>query len=333
MNKRDTQLDILKGIGILLVVFAHTCRGAVKDYVYLFHMPLFFFLSGAALNYSRSKDLNLKKRLKCIMLPYLVFSMICFLYWSLIEVRFRPVHDTDLFPGWLGTIDYKWQQLSNLFLAFSLKDAFHYNITMWFLPCLFSTIVIHLTLKKWLSHYSWIGITAVVSIAFIFKDLRLPWCIEIAFVALPFMFGGEMFYGKIREQKSILGGVFLVPIIILVIIYAPHVRMGSHQYGDWRLFYLLAFLPISTLVIFSRYFIDKNYGVLEWLGRNSLAIMCIHEPIKRILLVLLSKLVEMDVNTLRDSTIICIGVTMLLVTMLVPIVFAINKWMPSVLGK
>ena len=139
--------------------------------------------------------------------------------------------------------------------------------------------------------------------------------------------------GKFGNKSRFWGGAFLVSIIILVIVYAPHVRMRSHQYGDWRLFYLLAFLLISTLVIFSRYFINKDFGVLEWLGRNSLAIMCIHEPIKRILLVLLSKLVEMDVNTLRDSTIICIGVTMLLVTMLVPIVFAINKWMPSVLGK
>lgn len=56
---RDSQLDILKGIGILLVVFAHVCH---SDFIYLFHMPLFFFLSGAALNYSKNNDLNWGKR-------------------------------------------------------------------------------------------------------------------------------------------------------------------------------------------------------------------------------------------------------------------------------
>lgn len=53
--QRDSQLDILKGIGILLVVFAHTCKGDASGYVYLFHMPLFFFLSGAALSKREKK--------------------------------------------------------------------------------------------------------------------------------------------------------------------------------------------------------------------------------------------------------------------------------------
>ena len=44
-DKRDTQIDILKGIGIFLMVFRHA-RGPYSDFVLLFHMALFFIASG-----------------------------------------------------------------------------------------------------------------------------------------------------------------------------------------------------------------------------------------------------------------------------------------------
>lgn len=46
---RDKSLDIMKGIGILLVVFAHVYHNS--GIIYQFHMPLFFILSGAAMTY------------------------------------------------------------------------------------------------------------------------------------------------------------------------------------------------------------------------------------------------------------------------------------------
>ena len=42
MKQRAGYLDIAKGIGILLVVWAHA-RGPFSTYIYQFHMPLFFF--------------------------------------------------------------------------------------------------------------------------------------------------------------------------------------------------------------------------------------------------------------------------------------------------
>lgn len=49
---RDSSLSILKGFGILLVVLGHSglenvpYGGGVHDWVYTFHMPLFFIASG-----------------------------------------------------------------------------------------------------------------------------------------------------------------------------------------------------------------------------------------------------------------------------------------------
>ena len=45
--ERDYRLDNAKAIGIFLVVFAHVMStSTITNYIYLFHMPLFFFISG-----------------------------------------------------------------------------------------------------------------------------------------------------------------------------------------------------------------------------------------------------------------------------------------------
>lgn len=44
---RDTLLDIQKGIGIIGVVAGHC--GVFGHFFYVFHVPLFFFLSGSTL--------------------------------------------------------------------------------------------------------------------------------------------------------------------------------------------------------------------------------------------------------------------------------------------
>ena len=96
--KRDITIDIAKGIGIILVVLGHVITlKSINSFIYYFHMPLFFFISGEALHYSYKNNITLKdfikKRAKTILTPYFVFSIICFLYWIIIERKIRNQFD------------------------------------------------------------------------------------------------------------------------------------------------------------------------------------------------------------------------------------------------
>lgn len=42
MKKRDNSIDIVKGWGIILVIWGHTSHFLFNE-IYAFHMPLFFF--------------------------------------------------------------------------------------------------------------------------------------------------------------------------------------------------------------------------------------------------------------------------------------------------
>jgi len=50
MNERITYIDIAKGLGILVIVLAHNdlagYHPTLHKFIYAFHIPLFFFLSG-----------------------------------------------------------------------------------------------------------------------------------------------------------------------------------------------------------------------------------------------------------------------------------------------
>ena len=46
MKQRNVAIDILKGIGIILVLTAHALEGFVSQFAYTFHMPLFFIVTG-----------------------------------------------------------------------------------------------------------------------------------------------------------------------------------------------------------------------------------------------------------------------------------------------
>ena len=47
-NKRDIRFDWMRGIGILLMIVGHTILvdGFGYRFIYSFHMPLFFLISG-----------------------------------------------------------------------------------------------------------------------------------------------------------------------------------------------------------------------------------------------------------------------------------------------
>ena len=84
-NKNIVWIDIAKFIGIFLVVFGHVMQtfnlGTISffkhlwQFIYLFHMPLFFIITGY-LYKSKSKSDNYKKILWGLLIPYLIYQFV-----------------------------------------------------------------------------------------------------------------------------------------------------------------------------------------------------------------------------------------------------------------
>lgn len=88
-KKRLDYLDMVKGVGIILVVAGHSGYLAERalTVVSSFHMPLFFIVSGMLLAYTKEETRPMKqvviKKLRTILLPYAVFSVLYLLIYGL----------------------------------------------------------------------------------------------------------------------------------------------------------------------------------------------------------------------------------------------------------
>lgn len=334
---RDKLIDVAKGLGIFLVVLGHTHHGVCSHFVYLFHMPLFFFLSGATLVYSKSKAINVGKRAKSLLLPYLVFSLVSFGYWWLIESKFRPVHLASIFSGRLGELPMPMQQFLNIFTAICSGNTFLYNVALWFLPCFFISVLCYLYIRKLGGNiYSPICYVILAGIAFVVNS-RYPslfWNLNTAMIALPLIWMGEKFYTILRNASVKQTLIWCVLSIILagsiIYIFDPSVNMMHHQFGAWWQFYIVSLSLIVVFLFCCKIFVSVNF--IHWLGKNSIIIMCTHEPLKRLIIKVFSMAIGQDTEVIRQSLPISIAITLITILSIIPLVVLINRYIPFIIG-
>ena len=130
-------IDNLKGFGILLVVIGHAIpREGFGQWIYAFHMPLFFFISGFLLSKKMEKGHVVDIRKDFMKLTYrLLFP---FYFWNTL-VWFL----TFLYAWFINNDDLiiVWDNLTKLPIGGGCKGLMHDTgfsvFPTWFLPSLF----------------------------------------------------------------------------------------------------------------------------------------------------------------------------------------------------
>ena len=138
----------IKGVGILLVVFAHTVPGWWVKYIYAFHMPLFFILAGEFGGGNRALFSYLFGKIKRLIVPF--FSSIFFVFvftfvfssgagWS---DKFLDLYGEPSFGGvfsayWFVPVFFVVQQLANLARYFGLGSRVVFVVAVFFASSFF----------------------------------------------------------------------------------------------------------------------------------------------------------------------------------------------------
>ena len=132
MNSREKWIDILRGIVMFFIVFGHTARGGIlKHYVYSFHVPAFFIISGyLAYGNKESFPKFVLKKISTYMIPYYVFSVISIFIFSI----FGMLASGKLSVA-INTIDIS-NNLFGMLWANAYNGLMQWNLPLWFLPCL-----------------------------------------------------------------------------------------------------------------------------------------------------------------------------------------------------
>lgn len=261
-NARVLWVDGCKGLAMILVILGHTLRTDVSlIYIYSFHMPLFFFLSGLVCNEKKYKCGSfIKSRFNTLVLPYIFFYLLTYLYWLFVERSFRPI---DM--SW-------WQPLLGMIYGGQWHGLMDHNGILWFLPCLFITELLFFSVKQ-IHKIGWqLLIVAVLAFVGISIKQILPWCANIAAVALVFFFLGNLLRSSLLDKGNvnsrIIGAVIAITSCISYLVLAKfwhnEVQMATNSYGNVLAFFVLAFLGTIGMVMLFKYLPFNKY--LSWGG-------------------------------------------------------------------
>lgn len=287
--ERIEWVDVGKGMTLLLVILGHllTSGTALSIWIFSFHIPLFFFLSGYVSKIaSRSVAKSLRKILINVILPYFIFVAIGLVV-SLVIPAWRPSSlETILFD-----VFYNVQ-----------PESLHVG-QIWFLFCLAVVQALFVLLMKINFKNRPLIVISICSFALISFMLqtfnvgvwykgdffRLPWKIDSAFMGLFFFSLGyylrslklfSKFLSSVTFRKVVFVAIMLIVSVVVSIKLnsGPQlknsVNLGGNYYGN-LIYFMLASLSGITFVVYVSKLLEKNF-VLSYMGRNALPIFSSH---------------------------------------------------------
>lgn len=281
---RYLELDILKGIAILLMVFDHIDFGLLCHiYIQSFHMPLFFIVSGYLWKSRDVKD-EITKKFRTLIIPYVFFGSL-FLLIKLIAFR---------------NFDSFLRSLTAVFIFPTDMDRMPFNPGLWFLPCLFLTSVIYnclhsVTKGKTIRLFAFVFILATVGwVVTSCCSFKIPFAIAPTLIALVFFFIGDRLKyvkAKIKTEKlfnlSVLYLVLFALIDIILVSLNGSVDLRSCRFQNIGLFFVNSLLGVFIAWNISKKIASSNNkickkltGIISFFSKNAIIFVCTNQFVK-----------------------------------------------------
>jgi len=305
------ELNRLRGFAILLVVVGHSITrfpmnimdmppyNTIYDYIYSFHMPLFFMISGLYYGFSpviNYKDFIKEKAIR-LLVPYCAFSLVVLVSKLLLS----------------SLVNRNVGGISEGLYSIVLKGGFY-----WFLYALFIIFLIFPFLERIVKRTN-VYIVGIGIIVLYFTGLypRI-FCLQNAGYGLVYFYVGYALaphYEKIRE------GALRFYLLILLVILIPFVLFGKNGITQNKIEALLVpflgiilsfliIIPVKTRVF--NHFMDRfgNYSLQIYLIESLVLVITRHilinylritEPAALVLLIVLAKI---SISTTMAHTIL-----------------------------
>ncbi len=286
-EKRLEYIDMLKGVGIILVVIGHSTYVSENVLTWLasFHMPLFFLVSGMLFAYKHSQQeafgSYVRKRFCGMMIPYFWFSLI----YIGVDYYYLYAHPEVVNQAFINTA--------------VLQALSFYGISvLWFLPAVFmGEICFYVLMKRqypvWLLAVigflcAWAPVAGKNLIERFMKmeeSIVLGWTGSLllallrVFPALVFLMAGYGLYRlslriRLKAYQEVLLGVLCLFLHAAAAFANGRVDLHFLVFNHVAYFYLGACSAVIGLTLIFRHV--KRLWLLAFLGSNSLIVMLTH---------------------------------------------------------
>lgn len=338
--KRIQYIDILRAIAIILVIIGHIpypdFNAELHKWIYSFHIPLFFFVSGISLSFTNYQKLNLKtilkKRFIHICSPYFIWTIVLALPNISLMTIPKILYGTHQSIGSVSNSSLWF--LPVLFLATVLLDFilyfFYKRKLIKYLPITLATLL-----------FIVIFIPSQANIQSILMGHNLPFGLDIVPMASLFMLAGYLFSNHQKNRKNKLSITIALPLIILLFIATTYfslhndvnyVLMAENRYGNYLFFFATTILGITASVLAA--ITIANYTkwlskLMQIIGSNTMVLFILH---KYPLTLINDLILLISVAHISNYIIVPLYLFFTLITC-VPVASFIKKHAPFLIGK
>lgn len=296
-DKNYKYINSLKGLGMIAVVLGHS-GSPFSSYVYLYHMALFFFISGYFYKdtYDDNPLLVIKKRIKKLYIPFIGYELM-FMFLRNIFINLHLYSNEAMLK-----IKSLRDIIDNLKKIITLNSTEPLLATIWFLTTLFYVNIIYVTIRYIIrkmkirnEYIIFLIITIIYLIGFYMfennidlkafinpnrkkvPDLFLRIFDYRNFIILLIFHLGYL-YNKYENKVNM--DKYLVITFSLILLYNAY-KVGSidialNKYTNPIYFIINALLGIYINIYLAKINILSNSRILQYIGKNSLIVMIFH---------------------------------------------------------
>lgn len=295
MNNRIKYLDVAKFIGIFCIYLGHFSHQAGNAYgfVFTFHVPLFFFLSGCTENLGADVPIDkyIIKNIKKLIIPCYLFAMVSLVVSTIID----NTH-TAIVPNLIEILK---GCIREHYLAYSL----------WFLTCLFVVKIIFYIFRtifkfKWLNLFICIVLYCVSKLLISPRSPHMVYNIDSAcYYIIYYAFGyyGFEFLHSLLDWKKPIKKSICIGVGIVLFIYTALLFFGKNlltYINNNAVMHLICPVLTSIFVILLILIISKaieNIELFGLLGKDTL-FLCGSEHLIKLLVPLCFQIVGLTVS-------------------------------------
>lgn len=268
---RLQNIDVLRGIGIILMIMGHVYFCNMFDkFIHAFHMPLFFILSGYVTDSKRMSEIDPKTYIaslsKKLLIPYLFFST----FHLFIKIIVNPTAP----------------------ILYHLKCIFIMNSggipiaeALWFLTAFYFAKILQYVIEKFIDKSSY----KIIVVTFLFVlgcfSGQLPWSFGASLTGLGFIFAGYALKGLNLPNyklcvKNIVLALIVGAITTKLIFFNEYVNMRMGLYSIIPISFINAVVATGIGIVVCSWISDKTRvfsSVLSTIGMCSIVFLCLNQ--------------------------------------------------------
>lgn len=299
-------MDIVKTFAIIAVVVGHS-GSPIRNIIYLFHMPLFFFISGYFYKdyYSKAPIILLKKRLKTLYIPFVEYELLFLIFHNLF-FKLYIYSDKLIYKNNVIHLYTTQEFIINAakILAFcnieQLTGAFWFIFVLFVVNLLFGVISYFTTkyIKENPENFRFF----VIFLAFLIGNLATHYYstdshhfpisfyshhflldyyvvnLYVSLVALLIFYIGYIY--RKYDDKIDINLYFVVTAVLFLVLSSLYgsIEMTANYYLSPSFLILNSLAGIYVNICFAKMVISKNrdHKILEYIGKNTFTIMALH---------------------------------------------------------